>query len=183
MGTTGQRKGGGFGLKSLYLIGGPMGVGKTTVGQILKRRLDRSVLLDGDWCWDAHPFQVTEETRAMVLDNICHLLGNFLSCSAYEHVIFCWVLHRQAVIDAILSRLEPEGCRVVQAMLLCSPAALERRLRSDIAQGLRQPDVIPRALERLVCCEGLNIPKIDTTSLTPEGAAQAVLRLGNPDVR
>ena len=71
-------------MKKLYLIGGPMGVGKTAVGQALKRMLPNSVFLDGDWCWDANPFQVTEETKAMVMDNICHLLNNFLRCTAYE---------------------------------------------------------------------------------------------------
>ena len=76
-------------MKHLYLIGGPMGVGKTTVCQQLKQTLPYSVFLDGDWCWDASPFQVTPETRAMVLDNICHLLNNFLACTAYQNVVFC----------------------------------------------------------------------------------------------
>ncbi len=75
-------------MKNLYLIGGTMGVGKTTVGQQLKIQTPNSVFLDGDWCWDANPFQVTEETKAMVLDNICCLLQNFLRCSAYDTVIF-----------------------------------------------------------------------------------------------
>ena len=48
-----------------------MGVGKTTVGQALKIELEQCVFLDGDWCWDMHPFQVTPETKALVLDNIC----------------------------------------------------------------------------------------------------------------
>ena len=52
-------------MKRLYLIGGTMGVGKTTVSQQLKHDLPNSVFLDGDWCWDASPFQVTEETKAM----------------------------------------------------------------------------------------------------------------------
>ena len=64
-------------MKKLYLIGGTMGVGKTTVCQKLKSELNNSVFLDGDWCWDASPFRVTEETKAMVTDNICHLLNNF----------------------------------------------------------------------------------------------------------
>ena len=76
-------------MKKLYLIGGPMGVGKTAVGQELKRKLSRSVFLDGDWCWDANPFQVTAETQKMVLENICFLLNQFIRCSAYEHIIFC----------------------------------------------------------------------------------------------
>ncbi|MCI9578727.1 MAG: AAA family ATPase, partial [Oscillibacter sp.] len=49
-------------MKRLYLIGGPMGVGKTAACRELQRRLNRSVFLDGDWCWDANPFRVTEET-------------------------------------------------------------------------------------------------------------------------
>ena len=57
-----------------------MGVGKTTTCRILRDRLDKCVFLDGDWCWDMHPFVVNAETKAMVLDNICHLLNNFLQC-------------------------------------------------------------------------------------------------------
>lgn len=64
-------------MKNLYLIGGTMRVGKTTVGQQLKIQTPNSVFLDEDWCWDANPFQVTEETKAMVLDNICCLLQIF----------------------------------------------------------------------------------------------------------
>ena len=89
-------------MKTLYLIGGTMGVGKSTVCRILKRRLPNSVFLDGDWCWDAHPFQVTEETKRMVTENICFLLNQFLNCTAYENVIFCWVMHEQSIIDNIL---------------------------------------------------------------------------------
>lgn len=81
--------------KQIYILGGTMGVGKSTVSRVLKERLNNSVFLDGDWCWDAHPFQVTEETKRMVLRNICFLLNQFIRCSAYENVIFCWVLHQQ----------------------------------------------------------------------------------------
>ena len=75
-------------MKTLYLIGGTMGVGKTTVCQLLKKKLPKSVFLDGDWCWDADPFVVTPEIKEMILDNIRHLLNNFLHCSVYENIIF-----------------------------------------------------------------------------------------------
>lgn len=68
-------------MKTLYLIGGTMGVGKTTISKQLKQELNQSVFLDGDWCWDMHPLIVNEETKAMVLDNICHLLNNFIHLS------------------------------------------------------------------------------------------------------
>ena len=74
-------------MKRLYLIGGTMGVGKTTVCQILKRQLPNCVFLDGDWCWDMEPFQVNEEKKAMVMENICFLLNNFLRFSAYETIV------------------------------------------------------------------------------------------------
>ncbi|MBR4062948.1 MAG: AAA family ATPase, partial [Clostridia bacterium] len=97
-------------MKTLYMIGGTMGVGKTTVCQQLKRDLQNSVFLDGDWCWDASPFQVTDETKAMVTNNICYLLNNFLKCSAYDNIIFCWVMHEQRIIDSILEKLDTQNC-------------------------------------------------------------------------
>ena len=74
-------------MKHLYIIGGTMGVGKSTVSQVMKEKLNNSVFLDGDWCWDLHPFQVTTETKQMVLQNICFLLNQFIHCSAYQNII------------------------------------------------------------------------------------------------
>lgn len=68
-------------MKTLYMIGGTVGVEKTTVCKQLKRDLQNSVFLDGGWCWDASLFQVSDETKAMVIDNICYLLNSFLKCS------------------------------------------------------------------------------------------------------
>ena len=59
-----------------------MGMGKTAVCRKMNYLLNNSVFLDGDWCWNADPFQVTDETKNMVMDNITHLLNNFIHCSA-----------------------------------------------------------------------------------------------------
>lgn len=122
-------------IKSVFWAGGTMGVGKTTACQLLKRRLDRAVFLDGDWCWDADPFQVTSETKQMAEDNICYLLNRFIHCSAYDNVIFCWVLHEQSIIDRLLSRLDLTGCRVTVLSLVCTPDALARRLTGGDSSG------------------------------------------------
>lgn len=150
-------------MKELYLIGGPMGVGKTAVGQRLKRELPNSVFLDGDWCWDSHPFQVTEETKAMALDNICHLLKNFIICPAYDTVIFCWVMHRQSILDDILAQLPLEDLRVKAVSLICDEETLRHRLEGDVARGLRTEDVIERSLARLPLYKGLDTVKVDTS--------------------
>lgn len=163
--------------KSLYLIGGPMGVGKTTVCQILKRRLDRAVFLDGDWCWDADPFQVTDETKQMVLDNIRYLLNSFLGCSAYQNILFCWVMHEQSILDVILSGLALDGCEVCALSLVCTPEVLEQRLQQDIRRGLRGPDSIPRSQSRLPLYDSLRTQKIDVSHLTPEQTAERIAAL------
>lgn len=164
-------------MKKLYLVGGPMGVGKTAACRALQARLDSCVFLDGDWCWDMRPFQVTEETKTMVLDNICHLLNNFLRCSAYENVIFCWVMHEQDIIDRILSRLDTADCEIVAVSLVCGRKTLAGRLQKDIDRGLRTADVIPRSLERLACYGALDTVRLDTTDMTPEETAEAIRRL------
>lgn len=158
-------------MKTLYLVGGPMGVGKTSVCQLLKRRLDRCAFLDGDWCWDMDPFVVNDETKEMVLDNICFVLDRFLHCTEFENVVFCWVLHQQGIWDAILSRLDTHGWRVVRAALVASPEALVRRLQGDIAAGRRQPDVIPRSLARLPLYDKLDVLQIDTSERSAEETA------------
>lgn len=56
-------------MKNIYLIDGTMGAGKTTTCQILKNKLPNCVFLDGDWCWDMHPFQVTPETKKLETEN------------------------------------------------------------------------------------------------------------------
>ena len=165
----------GDGMKKLYLIGGAMGTGKTTVCQLLKRKLDRAVFLDGDWCWDSDPFQVTDETKAMVEDNICFLLNRFLRCSAYENIIFCWVMHEQSILDRLLSRLETVNCTVETISLVCTPEVLAQRLEEDIAAGIRNADIVERSLERLPMYSALNTRKIDVSSLTPAETMELIL--------
>ena len=105
-------------MKKVYLIGGTMGVGKTTTCQLLKKELNNSVFLDGDWCWDIHPFQVNEETKEMVQDNIYHMLNNFIHCQCFEHIIFCWVMHEQSIIDDIIKHLDLNDCQLYPISLV-----------------------------------------------------------------
>lgn len=163
-------------MKTLYLIGGAMGVGKTTVCQQLKKELPQSVFLDGDWCWDADPFQVTEETKAMVVDNICYLLNNFLHCSAYEHIIFCWVMDRQSIIDLIIERLDLKECEVKCISLIADERSLRERLIADVSMGIRAEDVIERSIARIPLYQELDTVKIDTTGKTVERIVEELRR-------
>lgn len=154
-----------------------MGVGKTTVSQQLKQDLPNSVFLDGDWCWDASPFQVTEETKAMVTDNICYLLNSFLHCSAYENVIFCWVMHQQSIIDSILEKLDAKNCDVKCISLITDEINLRKRLTADVENGIRTVDVIDRSVARISLYHTLDTIKIDTSNKTVQMIADEIIRL------
>lgn len=162
-------------MKRLFMIGGPMGVGKTTACRILKRGLDKCAFLDGDWCWDMHPFEVTPETKRVVMDNICFVLNRFARSAAFDNIIFCWVMHQQAIIDEILARLDAPDLRVQAFSLVCGEAALYARLRRDIDAGLRSPEVIQRSIDYLALYGALQTIKIDVTGRTPEQIASEIL--------
>lgn len=124
-----------------------------------------------------HPFQITVETKAMVLDNICYLLNNFIRCSVYENIIFGWVMHEQTIIDEILSRIESGECGVKNISLICETDALIRRLQADVDKGLRQGDVIARSVTRLPLYRELKTIKIDVSKITAEQTAEIICKL------
>ena len=154
-----------------------MGVGKTTVCRELKNRLSKSVFLDGDWCWDMNPFVVNDETKAMVMDNICYLLNNFIHCSEYENIIFCWVLHEQEIIDSILSKLDIKNIKVISISLLCNEKALRERIQKDIDNKLRSNDVLERSIQRLPLYEKLNTVKIEVSEKTVADTVNEIMQL------
>lgn len=164
-------------MKRLILIGGSMGVGKTTVCNQLKIQLKKSVFLDGDWCWDMHPFVVNEETKAMVVENICFLLNQFIHCSSIENIIFCWVMHERSIVDELCRRLELENVEVVHCSLVCDEKSLVEHLSKDIALGKRKPDVIERSLERLKAFEKMGGNKIDVSNKRIEDVVSEILVL------
>lgn len=164
-------------MKKLFLIGGTMGSGKSTVSQILKQELPDSVFLDGDWCWDSSPFQVTTETKEMVIKNICAVLNNFLKCSAYENVIFCWVMHEQSILDTILSGLDTANSRVIAVSLLCSEQELTQRIQKDVTAGIRTSDVIERSVQRIPLYRKLNTIKVNTSGKSAAEVAQEIAAL------
>ena len=164
-------------MKNVYLIGGTMGVGKTTTCQLLKTKLNNSVFLDGDWCWDMHPFQVTVETKKMVIDNICYQLNNFIQCSAYDNIIFCWVMHEQEIISNILDKLDIEGCNIKAISLICNQQTLLKRLKKDVTSGIRTVDTIDRSMDYLPLYEQLHTTKIDVSEISPTEVVEQIMKL------
>lgn len=133
--------------------------------------------MDGDRCWDAHPFQVTEQTKETVLENITFLLGRFIRCPAYENLIFCRVMHRRQIMDRILSAVDTSLCTVKKVSLVCGAETLRQRLQKDIGRGIRTPDAVARSQERLPLYAGLDTVKIGTDGKTATEIAEELMAL------
>ncbi len=163
-------------MKNLIFINGTMGVGKTATCRELQKLLPNCVFLDGDWCWDMSPFIVNDETKNMVINNISNLLNNFISCSVYENIIFCWVMHEQRIIDDLLSRLEKDDCKLYKFSLVCTEEALLSRITKDIKMGIRTEDIINRSLSRLKNYYQMDTYKIDVSSISAKEAAEIIFK-------
>jgi shikimate kinase len=161
-------------MKNLIVVGGTAGVGKTTTCRELQKILPRNVFLDGDWCWDMHPFVVTDETKAMVNSNIAHLLNSFLACSEFENVIFCWVLHEQHILDDLINVLNINSCTTHCFSLVSTEQALVERLNRDITAGKRGSDITERSAARIPLYDELDTVKIDVSAISPADAARRI---------
>ena len=100
---------------------------------------------------DADPFVVNEETKTMMMQNIAFLLAQFLCCTVYENIVFSWVMDEQEIIDSIVDAVSyKEAVRIAAFSLVGSEKCLTKRLEKDVANGIRQPDIVARlcALKR-----------------------------------
>lgn len=147
-------------MKTLLMVNGPPGAGKTSMCRILNKSIN-SVWLDGDWCWMMNPFIVNAENKKMVEDNIIHLLRNFLTNSSMETVIFSWVIPRDSIHNQIVERLKDLDFRLLKITLLCNAEALQQRMEK---QG-RPREKIENSVASLGQYWNMNTRKIDTTHL------------------
>lgn len=159
-------------MKHVYLIGGPMGIGKSTICNQLNQDLDHSVFLDGDWCWNMDPFIVNQDTKNMVLDNITHCLNNFIHTPGIENIIFCWVMHKQDIIDQIIQKLDTEGVDIHLISLICEKEELIKRMLID----RRDNKTIRKSLQYLELYKDLDTQKIDVTTLDVQKTIDKIKR-------
>lgn len=159
-------------MKHVYLIGGPMGIGKSTICNQLNQDLDYSVFLDGDWCWNMDPFVVNQDTKSMVLDNITHCLNNFIHTPGIENIIFCWVMHKQDIIDGIIQKLNTEDVEIHLISLICEKEELMKRMLID----RRNNQTIQKSLDYLELYKDLNTQKIDVTTLDVQKTIDKIKR-------
>lgn len=159
-------------LPRLVLIGGPPGIGKTSLLACLERKLTQSACLDADDVRRFHPSLLDERTGAMGVQNVIAVLRGYLE-AGFPLVILTWVLADPQLVERILKGLEGLYGSHLLVHLVASPAALEARCQ-------RQPDRSrPWAYvqQKLRQIEALPTAKIDTTGLDSEAVAERVVAI------
>lgn len=157
----------------VILINGPMGVGKTATGKCFADRHPGTAFIDGDWCMDLHPFVGNDETKAMAVDNLLHMIGNYQKCSACKRVVLAWLMDDEWVIRKIMDGLAALQAEVRSVTLVCGRETLARRWKEDRSCEWRTDQWLKASLASLPAFSSMeNI--IDTSALSVEQAAERI---------
>lgn len=157
--------------KKLIFINGTMGVGKSTICKALHQKIDHSVWLDGDWCWMMHPWEFSAENKNMVIDNITHMLNNFLKNSSFKVVIFSWIMHQEEICATILNNLHTKNYELTKITLIADEKTLSSRMQKD----KRDKNTIQASISRLKLYTAMQTIKIDTSNFTVDDVVEKIL--------
>ena len=151
-----------------------MGVGKTVTGKRIADKNPGTAFIDGDWCMDIHPFVGNRETKAMAIDNILHMIGNYQKCSVCNMVVLVWLMDEPWVIQKITQGLSAMQAEVKNMTLVCSRESLIRRWKDDHNCEWRTDEWLNVSLKSLPGFAMDNT--IDTSGLPVEQVAELVMQ-------
>ena len=115
--------------KKLVVINGTMGSGKTEISKVLFTSLNNCAWIDGDWCWNVHPYtEISEEDKEKFIQNITNLLNSYLTSKSIEIVIFSWVIPQTEILNTILEKIFVDY-QLNWVTLLVSKEELENRIK------------------------------------------------------
>ncbi len=167
-------------MKKLILIVGPNGVGKSTTAKILVSMIQKSALVDSDWCRVINPFAFTKATKKLNEDNIYCMLHNYLLCEDVQTVIFTYSFHggRQEIWNNVWNRLQNDTVAFTlhPVILKCEWEENIRRAREDGRDEVR----IERGMrDTFSYYDGFSWQMIETTKLIPKEVARKIIEMTN----
>ena len=158
----------------VIIINGPMGVGKTVTGKLIAEKNPGTAFIDGDWCMDIHPFVGSRETKAMAIDNILHMIGNYQKCSECKMVVLVWLMDDPWVLQSIMDGLYALQTEVKSVTLTCSRDVLIRRWKNDHNCEWRTDHWLEISLASLSYFSSMK-DVIDTSELSVDQIAEIIM--------
>ena len=152
-----------------------MGVGKTAVGKYIADHHPGTAFIDGDWCMDIHPFVGSRETKAMAVDNILHMIGNYQKCSVCSMVVLVWLMDDPWVIQGIMEGLAGLHAEVKSVTLVCNRENLIKRWNNDQNCEWRTDEWLNVSLKSLPGFASVE-NAIDTSDLPVDRIADLVMK-------
>ena len=158
----------------VIILNGPMGVGKTTVGKYIADHYPGTAFIDGDWCLDLHPFVGNRETKSMAVDNILHMIGNYMKCSVCKMIVLVWLMDDPWVLRAITDGLAALQAEVKSVTLVCDRENLIRRWENDHNCEWRTDEWLKVSLASLPAFAAMG-NTMDTAGLSVERIAGRIM--------
>ena len=160
----------------VIIINGPMGVGKTTVGEYIAEKCTGTAFIDGDWCFDIHPFVGNQETKTMAIDNILHMIANYRKCSICKMIVFVWLMDERWVYQKIADGISDMELEAKNFTLVCDKNTLINRWENDKNCEWRTNEWLEVSLKSLSFFS-LFENCIDTSGLTIDMVADMIMHL------
>lgn len=158
---------------NVIVINGPMGSGKTTVGKYIAENHPGTAFIDGDWCMDIHPFVGNRETKAMAVDNILHMIGNYRKCTACRMIVVVWLMDDAWVRERMAEGIARMGLELRSVTLMCGADELTRRWKNDDRCEWRTDEWLQVSLKSLPGFAALH-DRIDTDGLSVGQVAEII---------
>ncbi len=159
----------------VIILNGPMGVGKTAVGKYIAEHTPGTAFIDGDWCFDIHPFIGNRETKAMAVDNILHMIGNYKKCSECKMIVLVWLIDNAWVYDAIIEGIKKLNLEIESVTLTCNIVTLNNRWKNDKECPWRTEEWLKVSTDSLSYFSALD-NVLDTTNLTIEAVSERIMK-------
>ena len=163
----------------IIILNGPLGIGKTQTSWALVRHFPRAVMLDADYVAEFHPFDYYNDEHLAYAHATLRVLAGHHVSHGFQHFVINWIFETPFQLDRLKRLLGDLGLPIYAFRLVCAPAEVERRVRRrnlpDLDYELRRSRELIAILDRAALEGDIGTP-IDTTSLTIEQTADAILR-------
>ena len=123
---------------------------------------------------DIHPFVGNRETKAMAVDNILHMIGNYQKCSECKMVVLVWLMDNQWVLRSILDGLSACQAEVKNVTLTCDRETLIKRWKNDRSCEWRTDQWLEASLASLPYFSSME-DAIDTSKLNVDQIAELII--------